>query len=73
MNNKFVVQNEGKNHRGNYQISVSFDMFGNSRCQEPEAFVCCLETRMQEAFNKWMEYANIGANKFKIKNIKWNE
>lgn len=41
------------NHKGNYEISVSFDMFGNTTDTQVDREVMRLETMLRQAFNLW--------------------
>lgn len=63
------IQNE-KDHQGNFKISVSFDVYGESKNVKAEDIVLSVEDKIKGEFAKNLYLLN---RYFKVKNIKWNE
>lgn len=58
------------NHKGNYQISVSFDVFGEIAQKKSNQFVSCLQKDMKSRFKQWLKNTHANRN-VKIKNVRW--
>lgn len=69
MKNEECIRAERKDHQGNFKISVSFDIYGQSSIEKIDTFVSRIEKAIKREFESY-KYFNTD---FKIKNIKWNE
>jgi hypothetical protein len=58
-----------KNHKGNYQISVSFDVFGECSNRVADSYIADLDKTMRTAFAKWKARYNAVT----LKSVRWNE
>ena len=61
----------GKNHQGNYEISISFDLYGEG--DDGDGCVADLENRIQNVFQEWVNIIKHSPNDYKIKNIRRNQ
>lgn len=60
-----------KNHQGNYEISISFDLYGEGN--EGDILVNDLQDMIECYFEGWHEWLKKSPKKYKIKNIRWNK
>ncbi len=70
---KNEIQNKPK-HNGNYELSVSFDMFGDDTSSHAYSQVDALDKEIRKVFMAWkkrveeMKHLNI-----RIENVEWND
>ncbi len=61
-----------KNHKGNYKISVSFDVFSDNEESIVSSYMDLLERSFKDLFTNYKENLKLG-HKINLKNVRWND
>jgi hypothetical protein len=60
-----------QNHQGNYEIRMSFDLYGEGN--SGDILVADLEKKIRKAFEGWCYWLKQSPKNYKIENIRYNE
>ena len=61
----------GQNHQGNYEIKLSFDLYGEG--DKGDILVAELENIIRKKFEAWCDCIKMSPKNYKIDNIRYNK